>query len=126
MSFLPQDIDQFNDDIKAWNNKTYKGIIAEMDALGIEHRSYSRSPKPLQKSLTSKLRKQDGIVNRIGYQFPRHGIFVHKGVSRGHGKANPRQRKEFLMPVVDKNFDELADIYLDGTGDLILNSLAIK
>lgn len=26
-----------------------------------------------------------GLVNRIGFSFPRHGIYIHKGAYRGHG-----------------------------------------
>lgn len=26
-----------------------------------------------------------GIVNRIGFNFPRHGIYIHKGAGRGQG-----------------------------------------
>lgn len=28
---------------------------------------------------------QYGIVNRIGFSFPRHGIYIHKGAGRGQG-----------------------------------------
>jgi hypothetical protein len=126
MSFLPADIDKYNEDIKAWNDGTYREVKAEMDRLGIKHLPGSRSPISLQRAITTRLRKQDELVNRIGYQFPRHGVFVHKGVSRGHGKGNPRTAKEFLQPVIDRRFDELENIVLDGTGSMIINALAIK
>jgi hypothetical protein len=126
MSFLPADIDKYNEDIKQWNDNTYREVKAEMDRLGIKHSQQSRSPISLQRAITTRLRKEDDLINRIGYQFPRHGVFVHKGVSRGHGKDNPRTAKEFLQPVIDRRFDELENIVLDSTGSMIINSLAIK
>ena len=26
-----------------------------------------------------------GLVNRVGFSFPRHGIYIHKGAYKGHG-----------------------------------------
>lgn len=126
MSFLPADIEKYNEDLDGWTGGTYKDVINEMNALGIQHRDYSKSPVPLQRALTTRQRKQEGVTNRISFQFPRHGVFVHKGVSKGHGKGNPRQAKEFLQPPVDRNFDKLGDIVLDGTGNMIINALLIR
>lgn len=57
---------------------------------------------------------------------PRSAVFLHKGVSRGHDKNNPRKAKEWFQPVVDKNIDSLADIVSNGQGDLVVNALKIK
>ena len=39
----------------------------------------------LAKALRFKLRKDPlGVLNRIGFSFPRHGVFFQKGVGRGY------------------------------------------
>lgn len=97
-----------------------------MDALGIKHYKYSKNKVPLRRALKDKLKKRFDLVNKISYSMPRSAVFLHKGVSRGHGKSNPREAKEWFNPVVDKNLDTLADIVADGQGDLVINSINIK
>lgn len=126
MAFEQKDIDALNTNIKAWDEKNLYDVRKEMDALGIKHRKGSPSKISAKRSLSSKLTQRSGLTNRISYSMPRHMVFVHKGVSRGHPKTNPRTAKEFFNPVVNKNLEELADIVADGQGTLVINALIIK
>lgn len=124
--FEQKDIDQLNSNIESWEDKNHKALIGEMDALGIKHSKNSPNKIPLRKALKSKLRKKYDLYNKITYSMPRSAIFLHKGVSRGHGKTNPRQAKEWYAPVIDRNIDDLANIVADGQGTLVINALQIK
>ena len=124
--FDQQDIDELNAGIAGWDRKNVDEIRAEMDALGIKHYDYSKNKTPLRQAFKSRLRQKFGLTDRISYTMPRSAVFVHKGVSRGHGKNNPRKAKEFFNPVVDRNLDELANIVADGQGNLVINSINIR
>jgi len=118
--------DALNEKIKAWDKENKQELVNEMNQLGIKHYPYSRSKQPLQQALKSRVVEQGGLVSKISYKFPRSGVFVHKGVSKGHPKTNPRQAKEWFNPIVNKNTDKLADIVAEGCSSLVVNSLKIK
>lgn len=124
--FEQKDIDDLNENIAGWDKRNLDEIISGMDALNIQHSKYSPNKIPLRRALKSRLTQKFGLTNKISYRMPRSAVFLHKGVSRGHGKDNPRTAKEFFNPVVDKNIDELADIVADGQGTLVINALLIK
>jgi hypothetical protein len=124
--FDQRDIDELNNNIAGWNNDTTSDVRNEIDSLGIKHYPYSRNTKSLKQAFRSSLRKRFDLTDRINYSIPQSGIFVHKGVSRGHGKDNPRKAKEFFNPVIDRNLDKLANIVADGQGTLVINALNIK
>ena len=124
--FEPSDIEKLNTDIELWDDKNKAAVINEMDTLGIKRYPYSQNPVPLRKAFKSKLRKRFDLINKISYSMPRSAVFLHKGVSRSHGKNHPRTAKEWYEPVVDRNIDELADVVAEGQGNLIVNALKIK
>lgn len=124
--FNPEDIDQFNDKIKNWDDTIKAEVKGQIDKLGIRTYSYSQNPVRLRNAFRSRLRKEFDLINKISYSMPRSAVFLHKGVSRGHDKNNPRKAKEWFQPVVDKNIDSLADIVSNSQGDLVVNALKIK
>jgi hypothetical protein len=126
MNLLRADIDAMNDDIKSWTQETKSSIIGKMNSLGIKHYRYSQNPIPLQQALKTSLRKRNNLTDRISFKMPRSAIFLHKGVSRGHSKNNPRQAKEFFNDPVEKQMPKLGDIVANHQGNLIVNNLNIK
>lgn len=126
MAFGQKDIDNMNERIKQWDEKDLNDLRSEMDRLGIQHSKNSPNKIPLRKALKSKLTQRNGLTNKIAYSMPVSSIFLHKGVSRGHPKSNPREAKEWFNPVVDKNLDELADIVADEQGTMVINAINIK
>lgn len=117
--------DALNDDIKQWTKESLAAAKTEINSLGVVHYPNSPNPVPLAKALKSSTKKQYGLINRISYQFPRSGVFVHKGVSKGHPASNPRKAKPWFQ-AIDNRTDELADIVANGQADLIINNLSIK
>ena len=88
----------------------------------------------ISKNVKTNARKTYGIVDRVGAKFERHGIFIEKGASRGHGGAQGsswkdkhgvtkytnskslnkmntgnRKAKEWLGPVLDNYTKKIAD-----------------
>jgi len=126
MSLLRKDIDNLNDEIKDWTNHTQSELKSNINSLGIKHYSYSRNPLPLAQALKATIRKKHDVTDRISFKMPRSAIFLHKGVSRGHGKNNPRAAKEWFNPIVDKNMDQLGNIVANNLGNYIVNNLNIK
>ncbi len=81
-----------------------------------------RTEKKLHKSITSKTRKEYGEIYSVSFQFERHGVFVHKGVSRGHGVGNERTAFEWFNPVLEKYLPELANNIAKVNADATLNA----
>ena len=125
MALLKRNNEELNSEIARWSNKTKTDLINELDNLNVQHYAYSPNKIALKDALKRTLRKQFGSIDRISYNMPRSAIFLHKGVSRGHGVANPRTAKEWYTPIVDKNIDDLATIVADGQGNRIIKEFKI-
>jgi hypothetical protein len=64
--------------ITRWSKDTLTLIIEEIPKAGID-----ASGDTINK-VKYATRKEAGRINRISFKFPRHLVFVHKGVSRGY------------------------------------------
>lgn len=76
---LAQDADrltEFNQAVQKWQNS----VAAQLRA-GIASRSMRIARDLRPKAYTDKY----GLINRLGFTFPRHGIYIHKGAGRGQG-----------------------------------------
>lgn len=76
---MAQDADrvtEFNNAINAWQNS----VAAQLRA-AIASRSMRIARELHPKAYTDKY----GIINQLGFSFPRHGIYIHKGAGRGQG-----------------------------------------
>lgn len=97
--------------------------------------------KKLAASINSKVSKEFGLANYIGFSFERHGVFVHKGVGRGYqsnGKGfvirtakNPAAKQErvaveWFNPVLEKYIPELADKITEINADAAVNATRMK
>jgi len=121
---------EVNTPINNWGKQRFQELKQEIVKLGIRHTAASASPKAAINSLQYKTRKQNSIINRLGYVIPRHMIYVHKGVGRGTtiaqaGKTN-RKIKPWFNPVIDRHMDELGDLVAEKLGDGIINNILIK
>ena len=70
---------------------------------------FIRNEQKLAKSIGSKIRSVGGDPDTISFTFERHGIFVDRGVSRAHGKSNPRGATPWINPVITRYTNELAN-----------------
>ena len=97
--------------------------------------------KKLAASINSKVGKDFGLANYIGFSFERHGVFVHKGVGRGYQssgkgfvirtakkppKGQERIAVEWFNPVLDKYLPELADRIAEINADAAVNATQMK
>lgn len=97
--------------------------------------------KKLAASISSKVGKDYGLANYVGFQFERHGVFVHKGVGRGYQsnglgfvrrtainppRAQQRIAVEWFNPVLDKYLPELADGIAEINADAAVNATQIR
>ena len=100
-----------------------------------------QTEKKLAASIMSKVGKEFGLANYVGFSFERHGVFVHKGVGRGYlsdGKgfvtrtakypARIRERiaVEWFNPVLDRNIPILADELANINADAAVNATRMK
>lgn len=132
-------INQQNDIIKQWGTKVTRDIKANVTSMfpgskpqsniiknGADVNSFVMRKKPAKNALESFVEKGDiaksvGIslkdslrdkyfkhggeaIDMMTITFARHGIFVLKGVGKGS-----RVPKDFLNPIIDKEFPVLAD-----------------
>ena len=128
--FRPEDVDAYNKDVNGWTKSTHLQALAKMDQYGITHSEKSRSPVPLRKALKTVHRKNAGVINRISFRLPRHGIFRHKGVGRGtkisQVGSTKRQPADFLNDPLEKNIGKLSELVADHQGTMVVNALMIK
>lgn len=115
---------QLNSEVKAWANKTKNELKAKAKSLGIEHRENSPSGSSSTEAIKASVAKKFRIVSRVSFKFPRHMIFVHKGLGRDtpvskQGTTN-RKAKEWLDGPIEKNIDQLADIVAEHIGDEVI------
>lgn len=67
---------EFNREIEKWQDKVALQLRAAISSHSLR----------VAKELTPKAYTDSyGIINRIGFTFPRHGIYIHKGAGKGHG-----------------------------------------
>jgi hypothetical protein len=122
--------DNVNTEIKKWAGSTKDKLVGEMNSLGIKHGKNSPSPRPAQQSIKQSTRQRAGLINRVGFNIPRHMVYVHKGVGRGtpieKAGQTSRKAKPWYNPVIDKNIDALADVVAEELGSSIINNLLIK
>jgi hypothetical protein len=86
----------------------------------------NRTEKKLAQSITSGVRKEFGEIYSVTFQFERHGVFVHKGVSRGHKVGNERTAFEWFNPVLEQNLPDLANRIAKINADAALNATRMK
>ena len=108
---------QFNDEVKGWGGKVLKELQYSIPESGIEG-------EELVNSLRTNFKRNEGGINRIGFRFKPHGVYIHKGVGRGYqmrggavvrtarGEPNPEERipKPWFNPVIEAFIPDLNDI----------------
>lgn len=76
---MAQDADrltEFNKAVETWQDNVTAQLKAYVSV---------RSTRIAQELKPTAYTDKYGIINRIGYAFPRHGIYLHKGAGRGYG-----------------------------------------
>ena len=76
---IAQDTDRltaFNKEVEQWQDAVSKQLKATISSRSLR---IARELQP--KAYTDKY----GLINRLGFSFPRHGVYIHKGAGRGQG-----------------------------------------
>lgn len=99
-----------------------KELLRMLLKLGVRQRVRVGEEVALRASLRYFTRSRDGNIERVGFRFERHGIFLAHGVGRGRPvrskKANDH-KKDWLTPVLDVLLDDIADLVAEGYADII-------
>ncbi|UVQ22754.1 hypothetical protein NXX60_26415 [Bacteroides thetaiotaomicron] len=66
----------FNKEVEQWQDSVTTQLKA---AIGSRSLRIARELEP--KAYTDNY----GLINRLGFSFPRHGVYIHKGAGRGQG-----------------------------------------
>ena len=100
-----------------------------------------QTEKKLAASIMSKVGKEFGLANYVGFSFERHGVFVHKGVGRGYqsngngfvtrtarypARVRERVAVEWFNPVLDRNVPILADELANINADAAVNATRMR
>jgi len=123
--FNIQDVDKYKEEVVDWSKQTNNELKDKIDSLGIKRYGYSQDPVPLKQAVKGKVYDKNGLPSVIGFKMPKTGIWVQKGVSRGHLIANPREAKDWYNSTIEKEIDKLGDIVMNNTGNMIVNALKI-
>ncbi len=76
-------VDEFNRKVKSWTLRT-RSRFKSNAPVGTGKDSTTRAAKKLSMSIHSRTKSKQGPIYKIGFQFERHGVFVHYGVGRGY------------------------------------------
>lgn len=119
-----------NKEISQWAKGQKKDLDSQFDKLDIQHREGSPSPQAARELLRHYLGQKFGMVSKITFKFPRHMVFVQKGVGKGTPAAQAgtgkRKPKDWFNGPIDEGVERLADIVAEGQADMIINSIRIK
>ena len=125
-----EEMDAFNEKIKAWGLKVKATMPASISAHGIRG-------KKLSGSIKNTYYYDYGEIYRLGFSFAREGIFVHKGVGRGYvmsggtvvkiskSQGFNRKPKPWFNPVIESFIPDLDEIIQEYSETAILNSTRI-
>ena len=84
--------ESFNKEVTQWGFKTRNLLKNSISRLSMKGKG------DLMRSLQMKTKKDSGEIDRIIFNFQRHGVFFHKGVGRGYiiisGRVIRGKRKE--------------------------------
>lgn len=121
---------KMNADIKAWGKGTIGDLKQEFSRLQIVHAERSPSPSPSVEALINRFGQRQGLINKVSFKFPRHMVFVHKGVGKGVPSgftgSTTRRPKEWFNPIMEKDIEKLADTVANNQADIIVSNLLIK
>lgn len=118
---------KLNAQVRSWAAGSAQHMQQEAKSLGITHRSNSQSNGSSIDKIFSAVKTKFRIAERISFKFPRHMVFVHKGVGKGTpisavGTTN-RKAKEWFEKPMKNDIEMLADIVQDHFGDAAVSNV---
>ena len=104
--------EDLNKKVKQWGNSLKTAV-------------QGRNPNLKEFKVAAKYK--DGLPQRIRITFPKHYVFVEKGVGKGRGiNSGKTTPKPAINPAIEAGIDTLADIAAAGMLDIAAGRLFIK
>lgn len=129
------DIDAYNKRIRQWQRKVSNDLKSSARGKTVKGKINPRVSKTksgkdfLEKILGNDVRygskKDFGEIFAVSFSFPRHGVFMQKGVSRGHPISSPRKAKDWFNSIITRHIPELEEIIADYYADQAVNATQI-
>lgn len=135
-------VEEFNEAVKDWGKNTRQLLLMRMISMGLNERVAIRKTtkknirrmgiggeqggailrqiageETLYESLRQKYKRSSGEIFFVSFPFHRKGLFVAKGVSRGHKLSNPRKKQDWYSDVMEMQTAILANIIADRYAD---------
>ena len=90
-----------------------------------------RAKRTVSAELKNKNKYSYGLIEAVGFQFPRLGVYLEQGVFGGlykkeaiaRGKLRPQP---WFNPVMEKRLPVLSEKIAKLNGDLVLNAIKLK
>jgi len=126
---------KFNKAVRSWANGVKNKLAASARSKTTKGKKTQRVIKTKEEgSIVEKILSEDirysvkinyGIVERISFSFPRHGVFWHKGVGKGHPITNPRKAVDWFNSIIEQSIPELEEIIAGYYADAVVNATQI-
>lgn len=95
-----------NEGVIAWAKGMTAKLKANQSALGVKHGSNSGLLR-----VHAGYGPRNGVINKIGFSMPMHGIFLSKGVGKGRWAGSGKEQpKDWFNSSIKEGLDELADV----------------
>jgi hypothetical protein len=106
-----------------------QNLLRAILRLGTRERLALAEDVHLRASLRNTIRRKQGEIERVGFSFVRHGIFVARGVGKGRPVGSAKAKaaaNDWLTPELDILLDDIADLVADGYADIIAAQFRIN
>ena len=125
---MSKDFDKYNDEARGWARQTRRDLRNAVLQAGAVHTG------ELSRSVRYGARRSFGVIHSLSFKFPRHGIFVEKGVGKGWpitgrtamNSVKARIAKPWFNPVIDANIGKLADKLAGHSADIATENIKIR
>jgi len=125
---MKNEFDKMNDSARSWARDTRRQLRAAVIGVG------AVDTGKLARSIRYGARQSFGVIHSLSFKFPRHGIFVEKGVGRGwpiSGKTamnsvKARIAKPWFNPTIENNISKLADDLGKNAADIADDNIKIR
>lgn len=102
--------------VRQFNRATVNDLRFAVASLGLADRVRLENEVALRLSIKGSVTAPNLDLQRVGYSFTRHGIFLEHGVGKGRpvrSAAANRSKRPWLKPVLEKRLQLLADLLSD-------------
>ena len=119
--------------VEDWGKATVTKMLRRLAGMGLKQKlvlinsTERKKRQSLMRSLKIKLKRREGILERISFSFIRHGIFYEQGVGRGRTKGSGNVKTNpWIKPVLDAEIEELSTLIAERYADLAVEELKIN